>query len=77
MGLVNREVKSRQRYTKEELELIVDASNEDLSPRAIANLLTRRGFQRTEPSVAYIIRKLGESKAPNLDDFMQGNHGND
>ncbi len=77
MGLVNREVQSRQRYTKEELELVVNASNEDLSLRAIVNLLARRGFERTEPSVAYIVRKLGDSKAPTLEDFLQGNHNDD
>ena len=77
MGFIKREQKPRHRYTREELAIIVDAGNEGLSARAIANLLAKRGFRRTEPSVAYIVRKLADSNATSLENFLAGNHDND
>lgn len=77
MGFIKRVSRPRIRYTREELRIVVNAGNEGLSARAIVNLLADRGFERTEPSVAYIVRKLSDSRAPTLDDFLQGNHSNE
>lgn len=74
MSFIKGQRVARQRYSKQELQLLIDATNEGLNPKQLVVLLAKHGFHRTEPSIIYISRKLTNSQAKTLDDFIQGKH---